>query len=151
MEIQPENIFKGREALCVQGLQSYYCCDLCVWFFVISIEKLQILYPKQPSAFTSSELLREVKDKLSGITLSGIACEAGIQGGPKSINIPGIATGTCLNWIVMGQCMLPKCKHNHPSSLDANMAATALYHALERGMKRLMETGTRPRFWQGSV
>ena len=112
--------------------------------------KAQGKNPKQPSVFANSELLRKVKEKLSGVTLSDIACEAGIRGGPKSIDIPGIASGTCLNWLVMGQCMLPKCKNNHPASLD-DTAATALYSALEPGMKRLIETGKRPRFRQGSV
>jgi hypothetical protein len=106
--------------------------------------------PKQPSAFASSELLKKVKDKLSGVMLSDITCEAGIRGGPKCIDIPGIANGTCLNWIMMGQCMLPKCKHNHPSSLN-DTAVNALYNALELGMKRLMEMGKRPRFRQGLV
>ena len=112
--------------------------------------KAQGKNPKQPSVFANSELLRKVKEKLSGVTLSDIACEAGIRGGPKSIDIPGVASGTCLNWLVMGQCMLLKCKNNHPASLD-DTAAMALYSALEPGMKRLIETGKRPRFRQGSV
>jgi hypothetical protein len=100
--------------------------------------------PKPLAAFANSEPLKRLKEKLARVTLSDIVSEAGISGGPSKLETAGLPAHTCLNWICMGTCKWKTCPNLHPAHVDDTIG-TALYKQLEPGIKRLLETGKRPR------
>jgi hypothetical protein len=44
----------------------------------------------------------------------------------------------------MGKCPKYKCEFDHPASID-NAVAAVVYRQMEPGIKRLLETGKRPK------
>lgn len=94
--------------------------------------------PNPPAAFSNADLTK-LKETVRGITLTEIVKEANIQGGPTAIDTTGWPNNTCLNWIIMGTCARQCCTNNHPTSINA-AAAVAVYHQLEPGIKRLLES-----------
>jgi hypothetical protein len=99
--------------------------------------------PNQPSAFKGADL-KQLKEKLNGVTLTDIVIEAGIQGGPSCLNTNGWPNKACLNWVCMGACKTLDCLNDHPTSVD-NTTAVTVYKQLEPGIKRLLETNKRPK------
>jgi hypothetical protein len=93
--------------------------------------------------FKNAEL-KQLKEKLNGVTLTDIVIEAGIQGGPSRLNTNGWPDKACLNWVCMGVCKRLDCLNDHPVSVD-NATATTVYKQLEPGIKRLLETNKRPK------
>ena len=100
--------------------------------------------PNTPKVFTTSEPFRQLKTKFNRLTLSDIVKEAGVRGGPFSLDTAGLPARTCLNWICMGKCTRRPCDNDHPVTVDEAIATT-LYAQLEPGIKRMLETGKRPR------
>jgi hypothetical protein len=98
--------------------------------------------PNQPSALQTADI-KKIKETIQQLTLSDIAKEAGIRGGPSTLNTTGWPNNACLNWLCMGACMRRGCRLNHPTSVD-DATATAVYKQLEPGVKRLLETKKRP-------
>jgi hypothetical protein len=95
--------------------------------------------PNPPSAFASGDF-KKLKDKFNRITLTEIATEAGIHGGPSKLNVTGWPTNACLNWLCMGVCKRPTCRNDHPASVN-DASSQAVYKQLEAGVKRLLENG----------
>jgi hypothetical protein len=89
--------------------------------------------------------LRQIREKFHDITLSEIAKEAGIRGGPSGIDVSGLPARSCLNYVCMGKCTRGNCDFNHPDQID-DATAEALLKQLEPGIRRIMDTGKRPRF-----
>ena len=100
--------------------------------------------PNTPKAFTTSAPFRQLKTKFNRITLTAIVKEAGVRGGPSALDMAGLPARTCLNWICMGKCNRRPCTNDHPVTV-AEGIATTLYAQLEPGIKRILETGKRPR------
>jgi hypothetical protein len=88
--------------------------------------------------------LKQLKDKLQGVTLTDIVMEAGIRGGPLRLDTAGFPSNACLNWVCMGSCKRANCQMNHPN-LVADAAAIAVYKQIEPGIKQLLERNKRPK------
>jgi hypothetical protein len=99
--------------------------------------------PNWPPVFNTTAF-QQLKDKLSDVTLSDIVYEAGIKGGPSQLTTTGWPSKLCLNWACMGKCPKYKCEFDHPASID-NAVAAVVYRQMEPGIKRLLETGKRPK------
>ena len=50
-------------------------------------------------AETTSAPFRQLKTKFNRITLTDIVKEAGVRGGPSALDMAGLPTRTCLNWV----------------------------------------------------
>jgi hypothetical protein len=98
----------------------------------------------QPETFKNSTQLQQLREKFSSITLSDIAHEAGFRGGPSAVDTTGLPEGICLNWICMGRCVRQNCQKKHPEQVD-EAAVVAVLEQLEPGIKRLLDTGKKPR------
>jgi hypothetical protein len=98
----------------------------------------------QPETFKKVTPLQQLREKISGLTLSDITSEAGFHRGPSSMDTTGLPEGACLNWICMGSCSRPDCRKSHPEQVD-EAAAAAIYAQLEPGIKRLLQSGKKPR------
>jgi hypothetical protein len=82
---------------------------------------------------------------MSNVMLSDIVYEAGLKGGPSQLTTTGW-NNLCLNWACMGKCpKYKKCNLDHPASVD-NAVATTVYQQMEPGIKRLLETGKKPKW-----
>jgi hypothetical protein len=99
--------------------------------------------PNTPAAFNTPEL-QQLKAKMSDVMLSDIVYEAGLKGGPSQLTTTGWHNNLCLNWACMGKCPKYKCDFDHPTSVD-NAVATTVYQQMEPGIKRLLETGKKPK------
>ena len=93
--------------------------------------------PKTPAAFNGNDL-KELKNKISRLTLSQIALEAGIRGGPSRLNITGWPARTCLNWVCMGACRRQGCGNEHPATVDDTTSAN-VYKQLDPGIRKLLQ------------
>jgi hypothetical protein len=100
--------------------------------------------PNQPETFKKATPLQQLRERISGITLSDITFEAGFRRGPSSMDTTGFPEGACLNWICMGDCSRPGCLKSHPEQVD-EAAAVAVYTQMEPGIKRLLQSGKKPR------
>jgi hypothetical protein len=89
--------------------------------------------------------LRQLKDKFEGITLSEIAKEAGIRGGPSGIDVTGLPSKSCLNWVCMGKCNRHSCGFHHPEHIEES-TTEAIFKQMEPGVRRILETGKRQKF-----
>jgi hypothetical protein len=90
--------------------------------------------------------LRQLKDKFEGITLSEIAKEeAGVRGGPYEIDVTGLPSKSCLNWVCMDKCNHRSCGFRHPEHVK-EATAEAIFKQMEPGVRRILETGKRPKF-----
>jgi hypothetical protein len=99
--------------------------------------------PNQPAAFNTTDL-RQLKEKLHGVTLTDIVTEAGIRGGPSRLDTNGWPAKACLNWVCMGACKRPGCVNDHPFFVDGG-TATMVYKQIKPGIKCLLETNKRPK------
>jgi hypothetical protein len=99
--------------------------------------------PNFPKALANG--LKPIKEKFENIALSEIAKEAGIRGGPSGMDVSGLPARACLNWVCMGKCMRHICGFTHPDQVDEE-TAEALFKQLEPGVRRILETGKRPKF-----
>jgi hypothetical protein len=99
--------------------------------------------PNTPAAFNMPEL-QQLKAKMSNVTLSDIVYEAGLKCGPSQLTTTGWHNNLCLNWACMGKCPKYKCNFDHLASVGNAVAAT-VYKQMEPGIKRLLETGKKPK------
>jgi hypothetical protein len=97
----------------------------------------------KPAAFNTPEL-QQLKAKMSDVMLSDIVYEAGLKRGPSQLTTTGWHNNLCLNWACMGKCPKYKCNFDHPASVD-NAVTTTVYQQMEPGIKRLLETGKKPK------
>jgi hypothetical protein len=95
--------------------------------------------PNPPNAFKSEDF-KKLREKFRQLTLTEIAQEAGIRGGPSKLDVTGWPQDGCLNWLCMGICKRSNCRNNHPASVD-DAASQAVYKQLEPGIKHLLENG----------
>jgi hypothetical protein len=100
--------------------------------------------PKYPRCFATSDALKRVRElKGKKLTLTAIAQAAGIAK-PVDLDTAGFPAGSCLNWIVMGNCQRKGCKFVHPQNGVDEVGATRLYKQLEPGLTRLLEKASSP-------
>jgi hypothetical protein len=103
--------------------------------------------PKYPRCFAASDLtqrLRNHKDAKGRriVTITEIAKAGGIAK-PSDLTVDGIPNGTCLSWLLWGNCSRKGCKFPHPAGVD-EAGAARLLKLLEPGMKRVLEKGQQP-------
>jgi hypothetical protein len=100
------------------------------------------VHPNPPRALQTADF-KTIKETIPHLLLSDVTLEAGLNGGPSSLNRGTWPNNLCLNWAIMGACQRSGCRFQHPKSLDNTSAAT-VYQQLEPGIKRLMETKKKP-------
>jgi hypothetical protein len=96
---------------------------------------------------TFANSIRPLREKFHDITLSEIAKEAGIRGGPSGIDVSGLPARPCLNYICMGKCTRGGCNFNHTDQQIEEATAEAIFKQLEPGIRRILDTGKRPKFY----